>query len=202
LNDANLLLQRVLESSTGNLARLQEGVTEQTGAYTAAVRDALAGTEQSGAMMAQQVEGLRETVRGMLDEFGEISTRLRGETDGFQSAAAVLAETSNATVDTLENRREAMDALAASFAERTQDIDARLRGFAQSIADTVNQTERRLIAARKAMEEALESTSSAVGERLTGFSAIASTESARAEAAVREAQQRLLADIERAYAEA
>src|SRR5690606_3415669 len=84
----------------------------------------------------------------------------------------------------------------------TQDIDARLRGFAQSIADTVNQTERRLIAARKAMEEALESTSSAVGERLTGFSAIASTESARAEAAVREAQQRLLADIERAYAEA
>ena len=52
----------------------------------------------------------------------------------------------------LDERRGAMDALAASFTARADDIDGRMRGFAQSIADTVNDTERRLLTARKSME--------------------------------------------------
>ena len=52
------------------------------------------------------------------------------------------------SLDTLEERRAAMDALAQSFTARADEIDERMRGFAQTIADTVNDTERRLLDAR------------------------------------------------------
>ena len=202
LNDANLLLQRVLEASTGNLARLQGNVGEQTQAYTAAVRDAMTGTEQAGTMMSQHVEALQNTMSAMLEQFGQLSGKLNSETDGFTTAAANLAEVSNSTMDTLENRRGAMESLAEGFAARTDEIDNRLRGFAQSIAETVNQTERRLIAARKAMEDALASTSDAVTGQISTIGDLASGEGQRASDALRQTQADLLADIERAYADA
>ena len=59
-----------------------------------------------------------------------------------------------------------MDALAQSFTARADEIDERMRGFAQSIADTVNDTEQRLLDARKSMEELLASTTSTVAETL------------------------------------
>src|SRR5690606_19232116 len=202
LNDANLLLQRVLEASTGNLARLQGNVGEQTQAYTTAVRDALSGTEQAGTMMGQHVEALQATITAMLDQFGQMSGKLHAETDGFTTAAASLAEASNSTMETLENRRGAMEALADGFAARTDEIDNRLRGFAQSIADTVNQTERRLISARKSMEDALASTSDAVSGQISTIGDLATGEGQRASEALRQTQAELLADIERAYSDA
>tara|TARA_R100000365_G_scaffold3323_1_gene10757 strand:- start:3648 stop:4835 length:1188 start_codon:yes stop_codon:yes gene_type:complete len=95
-----------------------------------------------------------------------------------------------------------MESLAEGFAARTDEIDNRLRGFAQSIAETVNQTERRLIAARKAMEDALASTSDAVTGQISTIGDLASGEGQRASDALRQTQADLLADIERAYADA
>src|SRR5690606_38752422 len=71
-----------------------------------------------------------------------------------------LSETSR------EERRIAIDALAQSSAVRAYYIHPRMRGDAQSIADTVNDTELRLLTARKTMEELLASTTSSVAETL------------------------------------
>src|SRR5690606_12493584 len=81
-------------------------------------------------------------------------------------ASTALTLTSDDALQTLEDRRGAMDALAQSFASRADDIDGRMRMFAQSIADTVNDTERRLIGARRAMDEALTATTGTVVETL------------------------------------
>src|SRR5690606_16485936 len=169
---------------------------------TNAVREALSGTEQAGSMMGQHVEALQNTISSMLEQFGQMSGKLHSETEGFTSAAASLAEVSNSTMETLENRRGAMEALADGFAARTDEIDNRLRGFAQSIADTVNQTERRLISARKSMEDALASTSDAVSGQISTIGDLATGEGQRASEALRQTQAELLADIERAYGDA
>src|SRR5690606_21839952 len=169
---------------------------------TNAVREALSGTEQAGNIVGQHVEVLQSTISNMLDQFAQMSGKLHDETEGFTAAAANLSEASNTTVSTLENRRGAMEALAEGFTARTDEIDGRLRAFAQSIADTVNQTERRLISARKAMEEALESTSDAVSGQITTIGDMAMGEGQRASEALRQTQAELLADIERAYGDA
>src|SRR5690606_36064734 len=81
-------------------------------------------------------------------------------------ASNALALTSDEALHTLEERRGAMDALSQSFAARADDSDGRMRLFAQSIADTVNDTERRLIGARRAMDDALSATTGTVVETL------------------------------------
>src|SRR5690606_9305202 len=70
------------------------------------------------------------------------------------------------SLQTLEERRNAMDALATSFTARADDIDTRMRTFADSIAETVNETERRLVSARRTMEELLSTSTSSVNEAL------------------------------------
>src|SRR5690606_29050142 len=166
LNDSNLLLQRVLDASTANLAHLETSVAQQTATYSSTVRDAIGQTEEAGAMVSQHVGALQATIRSMVDEFSTVLGRLDAEAAQMAEASASLATTSDGALQTLEDRRGAMDALAQSFAARADDIDGRMRIFAQSIADTVNDTERRLIGARRAMEEALSATTGTIAETI------------------------------------
>uniref|UniRef100_UPI002FC91720 hypothetical protein n=1 Tax=Devosia sp. TaxID=1871048 RepID=UPI002FC91720 len=166
LNDSNLLLQRVLDASTANLANLETSVAQQTATYSSTVRDAIGQTEQAGAMVSQHVGALQTTIRSMVDEFSTVLGRLDVEAEQMAQASTALATTSDGALQTLEDRRGAMDALAQSFAARADDIDGRMRMFAQSIADTVNDTERRLIGARRAMDEALSATTGTIVETI------------------------------------
>src|SRR5690606_31138868 len=166
LNDSNLLLQRVLDASTANLANLETSVAQQTSTYSTTVREAIGQTEQAGAMVSQHVNALQATIRGMVDEFSTVLGRLDAEAANRSQASNALALTSEDALQTLEDRRTAMDSLAQSFASRADDIDGRMRLFAQSIADTVNDTERRLIGARRAMDEALTATTGTIAETI------------------------------------
>ncbi len=150
LNDSNILLQKVLDASTANLANLETSVADQTATYSQTVRDAIASTEQAGSLVTQHVGALQTTIATMVQEFSSVLGNLNAEAQSVDRAAENLNSVSTTTLATLDERRGAMDALAASFANRADDIDERMRGFAQSIADTVNDTERRLIGARRA----------------------------------------------------
>ena len=166
LNDSNILLQKVLDASTSNLANLETSVAQQTATYSSTVRDAIGSTEQAGRLVTEHVGALQATIRSMLDQFGSLLGNLNAETKSIDQAAQSLSTVSNFSLQTLEDRRGAMDSLAASFTARADDIDGRMRAFAQSIADTVNETERRLIGARKAMEDALQATTVTVADAL------------------------------------
>lgn len=166
LNDSNLLLQRVLDASTANLANLETSVAQQTSTYSTTVREAIGQTEQAGAMVSQHVNALQATIRSMVDEFSTVLGKLDAEAANMSQASNALALTSEDALQTLEDRRTAMDSLAQSFAARADDIDGRMRLFAQSIADTVNDTERRLIGARRAMDEALTATTGTIAETI------------------------------------
>jgi len=166
LNDSNILLQRVLDSSTDNLAKLENSVADQTALYSQTVRDAIGSTEHAGHLVTEHVGALQTTIRTMVGEFAMLLGQLDKEAKGIDEAAHNLSETNNFTLNSLESRRTAMDNLASSFAARADDIDGRMRNFAQSIADTVNDTERRLVGARRSMEETLGATTSSVEQAL------------------------------------
>src|SRR5690606_27705847 len=123
LNDSNLLLQRVLDASTANLASLETSVAQQTANYSDTMREAMGQTEQAGAMVTQHVGALQNTIRAMVDEFAGILGRLDAEAAGITQASRALEASSSTALDNLEDRRGAMDALAQSFAARADDID-------------------------------------------------------------------------------
>ena len=166
LNDSNILLQKVLDASTANLSQLETSVAEQTSTYSSTVRDAISSTEEAGRLVTEHVGALQTTIAAMVQEFGSVLGNLNAEASSIDKAAEGLNTASNFTLGLLDERRGAMDALATSFTARADDIDERMRGFAQSIADTVNDTERRLLTARKTMEEMLETTTTTVAETL------------------------------------
>jgi len=166
LNDSNLMLQHVLDASTTNLATLETSIAQQTANYAGTMREAMGQTEEAGILVGQHVGALQQTIRSMVDEFASILGRLDVEVVSMNQASRALESTSGSALETLEERRGAMEALAESFASRADDIDGRMRMFAQSIADTVQETERRLISARRAMDEALQATSFQVTDTL------------------------------------
>ncbi|MDB5561370.1 MAG: Kinesin-like protein [Hyphomicrobiales bacterium] len=166
LNDSNILLQKVLDASTTNLANLETSVADQTAAYSATVREAIGSTEEAGKLVTEHVGALQTTIRTLVSEFGSMIGTLSVEARTLDQASEHLSTASTTSLAALEERRGAMDALALSFTARADDIDSRMQFFAQSIAETVNDTERRLIETRRAMEEALASTSGSVTDAL------------------------------------
>src|SRR6185437_14546133 len=124
-----------------------------------------------------------------------------------------LSQAGATSLDQLQERRSAMDALAETFTTRADEIDERMRGFAQSIADTINGTERRLLDARARMEELLsgsgDQVNSALGtatteleSRLGDFREAASTETEKASDVLRQTQQTMILEMQQALEEA
>jgi ABC-type transporter Mla subunit MlaD len=145
----------VLDAPTANLANLENSVAQQTATYSGTVREAITSTEEAGRMVTTHVGALQTTIQTMVTEFGSILGNLGAEARSIDKAAENLNSTSSFTLGMLDERRNAMDQLAGSFASRADEIDMRMRGFAQSIADTVNETEERLGVARMSMEQLL-----------------------------------------------
>ena len=202
LNDSNLLLQRVLETTTSNLADMESRVASQTSSYSTTVRDALSATEDAGGLVARHVDAFQTAIASMTQEFADLVNSLDHQSVSIGAAAENLKDAGNFSIDTLENRRDAMEALAQSFTSRADEIDERMRTFATSIADTVSETERRLVSARQAMENALKSTSVAVTEGLESFSSAADGEGRRANQLLHDAQQQMLDDMQKTLDEA
>ncbi|MBU1176551.1 MAG: hypothetical protein KKH72_14200 [Alphaproteobacteria bacterium] len=202
LNDSNLLLQRVLETTTTNLADLESKVATQTSTYSTTVKDALTATEQAGTLVSQHVGAFQRAIGSMTEEFGALIGSLDSQAINIDRAANSLTQAGNFSIDTLENRRGAMEALAESFTARADEIDERMRTFAHSIAETVSETEQRLVAARRAMENALASTASAVTEGIENFSMSADSQSRRANQILGDAQQTMLSEMQATLDEA
>jgi hypothetical protein len=132
-------------------------VAEQTATYSATVREAIGSTEEAGRLVTEHVGALQTTIgHGAGVRLDPRQPQRRGQSIDRPPRTSTTA--SATTLATLDERRGAMDALAQSFTARADDIDERMRGFAQSIADTVNDTEHRLLTARKSMEELLSTT--------------------------------------------
>lgn len=202
LNDGNLLLQRVLETSTGNLAQLESSVAQQTSSYSETVREAVSATEQAGELVTGHVTALQTTIESLVREFGGLLGNLDTETANINNAADALTNAGNFTIDTLENRRGAMEALVSSFTERADEVDIRMRAFAQSISETVTSTEARLVDARRAMEDALITTSSTVTGQLESITQSADAQGQRAGDQMRQTQQALVAEMQNALEDA
>src|SRR5690606_19544567 len=112
LNDSNLLLQRVLETSTSNLANLETSVAEQTSNYSTTVKDALSATESAGKLVGDHVGAFQTTISAMLEQFSSLVGDLDSQAASIDRAANNLQDAGNFSIDTLENRRGAMEALA------------------------------------------------------------------------------------------
>ena len=101
----------------------------------------------------------------MMDEFSSLLSNLNSEVAAIDQSANTLTQAGSTSLGQLEERRSAMDALSQTFTTRADEIDERMRGFAQSIADTVNGTERRLLDARAQMESILAGSGDQVNRR-------------------------------------
>jgi len=132
----------------------------------ATVQDAVGSTQQTGDLISGQVAALQSTVRTMVEDVGSMMGRLNAEVAAIDQSASALNNAGSQSLDALEERRAAMDALAQSFTARADEIDGRMRTFAQTIADSVNAAERSLLDTRAQMENLLTNSGEQVNEAL------------------------------------
>ena len=77
-----------------------------------------------------------------------------------------------------------------------------MRGFASTIADTVNDTERRLLETRSQIEEVLSNSAGDVSTHLAGFSQAATAETEKASDTLRQTQATMILEMQQALEEA
>jgi len=77
-----------------------------------------------------------------------------------------------------------------------------MRGFAQTIADSVNDTERRLLDTRGQIEEVLSASASEVASHLANFSTSATSETEKASDTLRQTQATMILEMQQALEEA
>ena len=77
----------------------------------------------------------------MVDEFGSMLGNLDAEAANIDQSADQSQRRGQSALDHSKNAAAPWTRWP-SFTARADDIDGRMRGFAQSIADTVNDTER------------------------------------------------------------
>ena len=138
---------------------------------------------------------------------------LNSEVAAIDQSAASLSQAGTQSIEQLQERRTAMDSLAETFTTRADEIDERMRGFAQSIADTINTTERKLLDARAQMEQTLSGSgdqvnsalSTATAEltgRLGDFREAAGAETEKASDILRQTQATMILEMQQALEEA
>ena len=202
LNDGNLLLQRVLETSSTNLFELETSVANQTSNYANAVRQAVGETKSAGEMVGQHVGAMQTTIQSVTSKFSEMLNELSAQTTNINEASSNLDETGKTTIDNLKDRQKAMNELATSFTLRADEIDERMHSFAQNIATTVNETEERLSIAKKAMEETINASTISVASRLDKFADTADQQGQIANEKLKRTQEILVSEMNAALQDA
>jgi len=202
LNESNTLLQQVLETSGGNLSALENSIGKHTAQYSDAVRDALTGTDDAGRLMGEHVDALQSTISGLLAEVGDVKSTLEGQAHGFTDAANELTSASMVSIDTIEGGRTALEALAHGFANRAEEIDIRLRTFAQTLATSVGEAEERIAVTQERLDETVRGATNTVSNNLRTLTETAGIEGQRAQTAVQQTQQALVDEMHEAMRQA
>ncbi len=202
LNDANLLLQRVLETSSGNLAKLETSIANQTSSYSGAIKNAIEQTGLAGKMMFEHVEALKTSMQSIASEFDRILSDVKSETDNINLATSNLTEAGNSSIEAIKSRQDAMNALIKSFIARSDEIDNKMRGFATSISDVISETEQKIEEANKYLENSLLSSADKVSDKISEFSSVLNERGEDANQLLEKTKQALINDINETLAEA
>ena len=128
--------------------------------------------------------------------------RFEAQSLSLTEATRHLAEVNRQIETTVEERRPALENLAAGLRTRSEELDGMMRSFTRIISETLKTAEERATAVSRMLTENTASATKGVIENFETLNRTAGTESRKAADAVREANRSLIEDMGSAIAEA
>ena len=128
--------------------------------------------------------------------------RFEAQSESLTEATRHLTEVNRQIETTVEERRPALENLAAGLRARSEELDGMMRSFTRIISETLKTAEERATAVSRMLTENTASATKGVIDNFENLSRTAGAESRKAAETVREANRALIEEISASVAEA
>jgi len=133
---------------------------------------------------------------------GSVVKRFEAQSESLTEATRHLTEVNRQIETTVEERRPALENLAAGLRSRSEELDGMMRSFTRIISETLKTAEERATAVSRMLTENTASATKGVIDNFENLSRTASAESRKASDSVRDANRSLIEEISASVAEA
>ncbi|MBN8998217.1 MAG: hypothetical protein J0H54_02205, partial [Rhizobiales bacterium] len=151
LAQSNDLLTSLLSKTTDNLNHIETGLAARTSEFAASIESAVGNTQSSSAMLAEHVAMLRDVSKDVLDNVGVVADRFETQGRTLQDAARDLSKANADLEGGLDERRLAVEHLAATLASRSGELDQRMKSFTETVSASLRDAEERAAAVSRSL---------------------------------------------------
>jgi hypothetical protein len=198
LTEANLTLHGVMNRAAENLDLVEKNLGGRTDEARMVLERTLGETRSVTEAMAGQIATLKDSVMG---DVSELALRFETQTRTLNDAVHLIGDANRALETTVEERRQALESLAAGLFEKTRSVEGLMNGFTSLIADTLNAAEARARDVGAALTSSADEAMHRVVSQLETMRDTAGTEGQRSAEALRTAQEAMIGEMTRAVSE-
>jgi hypothetical protein len=202
LDRSNRSLQTILDQASGNLARIERSLAQQTGDFRTAIDRVVEDTGESTRVIADNVSALQSVSSDVLREIGRIAARFSEQTVAMQAATAELSHASQSFDGSVDERQHALEQLARTLADKSATIDQSMRGFSALIQDTLGTAERRARDVGLMLARSAETAANTVTEQIQSLGTAAEIEGDRTKEAIDKLRDKLIEEVNSSIGEA
>jgi hypothetical protein len=192
---SNDLLNGLLSASSENLIKIENNLASRANEFATSIEHAVETTQLSSSELAGQVQRLAGVSSEILDGVGNVVKRFEAQSPSLTEATRHLTEVNRQIETTVEERRPALESLAAGLRSRSEELDGMMRSFTRIISETLKTAEERATAVSRMLTENTATATKGVIDNFENLNRTASSESRKATDSVREANRALLEEM-------
>jgi methyl-accepting chemotaxis protein len=195
LSRSNDLLNGLLSASTDNLVKIESNLASRANEFATSIQHAVETTQLSSGELAEQVQRLSGVSGEILEGVSNVVKRFEAQSQSLTEATRHLTEVNRQIEATVEERRPALESLAAGLRSRSEELDGMMRSFTRIISETLKTAEERATAVSRMLTENTATAAKGVIDNFENLNRTANSESRKAAEAVREANRILLEEM-------
>jgi len=143
LRDANGLLQDVLGGAQNNFSSIEQILSTRVAEFVSTVGKLLENTDNATGKLDRHVSSFYSLTSKVLGDLGDLAVHFDGHGKSLAEAVHLLEKTNFDTMASVNERKNAIEGLAAAVNARTEDLDERLKRFSGLLDQSLRAAEDR-----------------------------------------------------------
>ncbi|MFD0917952.1 hypothetical protein ACFQ14_16225 [Pseudahrensia aquimaris] len=165
LDQSNGTLSELIVSADSNLTNAQRLLAERAAEFRQTVGEASDDLNSSSSLIESNYLGLKDVSGRVLVEISDIASRFAEQSDALTNVSRLLDQTQGNMSISLDERRNAIEALTNGLVSRSADLEELMRRFTEMMSETVNTAEGRARSLTSGLSESVASVAKEATER-------------------------------------
>lgn len=167
LDHSNSTLSTLITTADSNLSEAQELLATRATEFKQTVGLASDDLNSSSNLIEANYMGLKDVSATVLVEISEIANRFADQSEALNSVSRLLDETQSNIAISLDDRRDAIEALTNGLVEKSSELEDLMRSFTELMANSVTNAEDRAQSLTSGLAESVGAAATEATERFS-----------------------------------